>query len=79
MWDALKSAAEAGRDRSILGLFDGDPDRAEAFSLSALDLLFDYSKTQIDATTRDVLIDLAKAAEVEARRDAMFTTDPRPW
>lgn len=72
MWDDLKTAAEAGRDRSILGLFDADPDRADAYSVTALDLLFDYSKTQIDADTRDLLIQLAQAADVEARRDAMF-------
>ena len=72
MWDLLKNAAEAGRDRSILGLLEDDPNRADAFSVAALDLLFDYSKTQIDARTRDVLIDLAKAADVEVRRDAMF-------
>ena len=72
MWDAVKQAAESGRDRSILGLFAEDESRAESFSVSALDLLFDYSKTQIDAATRDVLIDLAAAADVEARRDAMF-------
>ncbi|GGC01405.1 glucose-6-phosphate isomerase [Marivita lacus] len=75
MWDVLKSAADAGRDRSILGLFEADADRAAGFSVTALDLLFDYSKTQIDAATRDVLIGLAKAAEVDARRAAMFTGD----
>ncbi|MFP7571468.1 glucose-6-phosphate isomerase [Marivita sp. S2033] len=71
MWNALKAAAEAGRDRVILDLFEADESRAETFSVTALDLLFDYSKTQIDAATLDVLLDLAKAAEVEARRDAM--------
>ena len=72
MWDDLKAAADAGRDRSILDLFDADADRAEAFSVTALDLLFDYSKTQIDAGTRDMLIRLAQASDVEARRDGMF-------
>ena len=75
MWDDLKSAAEAGRDRSILSLFDADADRAATFSVTALDLLFDYSKTQIDADTRDVLIRLAQAAGVESKRDAMFAGD----
>ncbi len=75
MWDVLKAAVDAGRDRSILGLFEADADRAAGFSMTALDLLFDYSKTQIDAATRDVLIGLAKAAEVDARRAAMFTGD----
>jgi glucose-6-phosphate isomerase len=73
MWDALNTAAQAGRERSILKLFEQDANRAEAFSVTALDLLFDYSKTQIDRDTRDVLIGLARDADVEARREAMFT------
>ncbi|MFP7672780.1 glucose-6-phosphate isomerase [Marivita sp. S0852] len=72
MWTALKSAAEAGKTRSITELFDRDPDRAEAFSVTACDMLFDYSKTQIDAASLDTLIALAKDANVNARRDAMF-------
>ncbi|MCL3883438.1 glucose-6-phosphate isomerase [Marivita sp. GX14005] len=73
MWGDLKRVAEEGRERSILGLFETDADRAEAFSVTALDMLFDYSKTQIDAATRDVLLDLARGADVEARREAMFS------
>jgi glucose-6-phosphate isomerase len=72
-WQDLRNAAEAGHDRSILSLFEADSDRAKTFSVSALDLLFDYSKTQIDTATRDILIALAEAADVPARRDAMFT------
>ena len=75
MWNDLKAAAEKARDLNILELFAKDPDRASAFSVSALDMLFDYSKTQIDVASRDVLIALAQAAEVEARRDAMFAGD----
>ncbi len=41
MWHGLKAAADAGKDRSILGLFERDADRADAFSVAALDLLFD--------------------------------------
>ncbi len=36
MWDVLKAAADAGRDRSILGLFEADADRAAGFSVTAL-------------------------------------------
>ena len=69
--DALKQTATA---RPILSLFD-DPDRAGAFSARFDGMLFDYSKTAIDAATRAALLDLAKAADVEARRAAMFAGD----
>ena len=72
MWDALKQAAQSGADRSILGMFEADQNRAENFSLTALDMLFDYSKTQVDAGAMDVLLTLAKDAQVAERRDAMF-------
>ncbi|MBM9593055.1 glucose-6-phosphate isomerase [Roseitranquillus sediminis] len=68
--NALKTRSEAVRDRPILDLFDGE--RAEAFSVTVSDLLFDYSKTNIDAGTRDLLVDLYRASGAEARRDAMF-------
>ncbi|HKK96897.1 MAG TPA: glucose-6-phosphate isomerase, partial [Marivita sp.] len=73
MWDDLKAAAEAAKDTASIDLFAQDPGRAEAFSTTALDMLFDYSKTQIDSPARDTLIALAENAGVEARRDAMFT------
>lgn len=71
MFDTLKSHHAATADRPILSLFDDDA-RAADFSVSALDMLFDYSKTAIDATARDLLLDLAETRGVAARRDAMF-------
>ncbi|SHH78716.1 glucose-6-phosphate isomerase [Marivita hallyeonensis] len=75
MWTELKAAAKAAEDRKILDLFAEDARRAEGFSVTALDLLFDYSKMQIDDGARDVLLALARDADVEARRDAMFAGD----
>ena len=73
MWDeVLKLGAEA-KDRSILGLFDANADRASAFSARLDDLLFDYSKTSLDTASLDALIALAEAAGLPARRDAMFS------
>ncbi|MGH1577043.1 glucose-6-phosphate isomerase [Planktotalea sp.] len=69
MWEKAK-ALETGA--KINDLFDADPDRANAFSVSALDMLFDYSKTGLDSGARDVLLELAKAADVDTKRDAMF-------
>lgn len=58
--------------RPILSLFDADPNRATRFSAQCDGMLFDYSKTMIDADIRAALLDLAHAADVATRRDAMF-------
>ena len=68
MWETLKDATRP----TILDLMK-DPDRAEAFSVRADGLLFDYSKTSMDGPARDQLIAIAEAQGVEARRDAMFS------
>ncbi len=72
IWQALKAHQQAVEHRAILDLF-ADPRRAESFSARFDDMLFDWSKTNIDGTARDLLIDLAAAAGVAARREAMFT------
>lgn len=71
-WTRLKDHRAAQGDARISDLFDADADRATGFSASADDLVFDYSKTMIDAKARDLLIELAVDADVEARREAMF-------
>jgi glucose-6-phosphate isomerase len=57
-------------------LFDADPGRFERFSLKVDDLLLDYSKNRIVPGTMDHLFALARAAEVETKRDAMFAGAP---
>ncbi|EYD76729.1 Glucose-6-phosphate isomerase [Rubellimicrobium mesophilum DSM 19309] len=71
MWDPLRAHHESVKDRSILSLFD-DPSRAEQFSLRLGDLLFDYSKTNLDAEGLRLLIGLLDAVKVAEKRDAMF-------
>ncbi len=71
MWIDLKNHAGRVADRRIEDLFQ-DQSRATNFSATALGMLFDFSKTQIDNEVMDTLIALAKASEVETRRDAMF-------
>ncbi|MFZ1469055.1 MAG: glucose-6-phosphate isomerase [Paracoccaceae bacterium] len=73
-WAGLRAhhAADAG---TIAALFAADPHRAEKFSLRADGLLFDWSKTGIDATARVLLLDLAEASDVVGRRAAMFAGD----
>ncbi|MGR3463209.1 glucose-6-phosphate isomerase [Limimaricola sp.] len=72
MWSDLNTKAKAAADRRIETLFD-DPERARGFSISALGMLFDYAKNNIDAETRAALIALLDETDVAARRDAMFS------
>ena len=74
MWSELKSKAEAVRDRRILSLMDAS--RAERFSVEACGMRFDYSKTNLDDETRDMLVAFCETAGLDARREAMFTGEP---
>lgn len=71
-WDALKDHHAAVDGRAILDLFS-EATRASDFSIRAAGMLFDYSKTNIDARGRGLLVDLAKAAGVAEKRALMFS------
>ena len=71
IWNDLKALAGAVDGRSLVSLFD-DSTRASRFSRRFDDMLFDFSKTQIDDAILARLVDLARAAGVEDRREAMF-------
>ncbi len=73
-WDGLKRAAEEAKGRRIADMLDEG--RAGEFSVEADGLLYDYSKTQMDAADRDRLLALQDAAGVAARREAMFSGAP---
>ncbi|MCB2135383.1 MAG: glucose-6-phosphate isomerase [Rhodobacteraceae bacterium] len=70
-WEDLRFYHGSRSDRTIASLFDG-PGRAESFSIRADGLLFDYSKTTMDAHARDLLIRLAEASRLAGHRAAMF-------
>ncbi len=72
LWERLLAAGARARKRRIADLFAAEPLREERFSVEALSMLFDFSKTAISAADRALLLDLARAAGLEARRDAMF-------
>ena len=72
LWQALQDHHTQAARTPILELFAADPDRAAQFSLRAGEMLFDYSKTGLDGRARDLLVDLAEASGVAAKRDAMF-------
>jgi len=54
-------------------LFALDPNRFKRFSANAGDILLDYSKNRIDEKAMDALIEIARAADVEGRRKAMWS------
>src|SRR5271156_3882991 len=58
--------------RAARAEFADDPARFKQFSVTLDDLLFDFSKQRIDAPILAALVELAKAAKVEAKREAMF-------
>ena len=69
-WAALREHRAATQGRRIEALMDDA--RAEAFTAAGGGLTLDWSKTHIDDRARALLVALAEAAGVEARRDAMF-------
>jgi len=71
VWAELKAHRAAQGDLRIETLFE-DAARAHDFSVRADGLLFDYSKTLIDAEARALLLRLAEEAGVAERRAAMF-------
>ncbi|MFX5817482.1 hypothetical protein ABTE26_21525, partial [Acinetobacter baumannii] len=66
--DNHKHALEA---TSLRALFEAEPKRFERLSMKLGPILMDYSKTRVTAKTMRLLTELARAGEVEAKRDAM--------
>ena len=75
MWKELKDRAASAEDRKILKLF-ANGNRAEDFSCRFEDMLFDYSKTNIDPATRAFLLKMVNDVDLNTRRDAMFSGAP---
>jgi glucose-6-phosphate isomerase len=71
-WQALSAHYAQVKDLHMRDLFAADADRFERFSLKLNDVLFDYSKNRITAETRDLLLALAQACDVEGWRERMF-------
>jgi glucose-6-phosphate isomerase len=74
-WQALESHFSDVGSRHLRELFAGDPERAARLTARAGDLVLDYSKHRVTDETMRLLLDVARAAGVEARRDSMFAGD----
>ncbi len=72
-WTKLKTHYDAIKDVHLRDLFARDAGRADRFTVEAPGLFLDYSKNRITDETMSLLLALAKARKIEARRDAMFS------
>jgi glucose-6-phosphate isomerase len=72
-WAALQTHYEKTRDIHLRSLFAEDPTRGERLALEAAGLYLDYSKNRVSDETLRLLIDLAQAADLRRRIDAMFS------
>ncbi|MCD6581486.1 MAG: glucose-6-phosphate isomerase [Desulfuromusa sp.] len=83
-WKNLLGHYQEIEELHLRDLFAEDPKRFDKFSLQFDDILFDFSKHRITDTTLELLIDLAKQAELQEKIDKMFTgeeintTEQRP-
>jgi glucose-6-phosphate isomerase len=71
-WAALAEHHAAVGDRHLRELFDSDPDRADALTVSGADLVLDYSKHRITRDTVPLLATLARRAGLPERTEEMF-------
>jgi glucose-6-phosphate isomerase len=71
-WQALAAHAETLRDVHLRELFARDPERFAKLSLRLDDLLLDCSKHRVTDDTLRLLLDLARATDVEGWRDRML-------
>ncbi|MFK7754411.1 MAG: glucose-6-phosphate isomerase [Sedimentitalea sp.] len=71
-WANLKARLAVTKHRELGDLFAADPNRAADFAADLGQMRLDYSKTNIDTDTRAELIALCDAADLGARREAMF-------
>jgi len=78
-WNSLQTHYEQIRDARLRDWFapenDPAPSRAERFTLSGGGLAADFSKNRITDETLKLLVQLAREANIEKRRDAMFAGD----
>ena len=74
-WDALAAEHHAIEPLHLRELFARDPRRAERLRAQACGIYFDYSKHRIGEQTLPLLVELAKAAGLRERIDAMFRGD----
>ncbi len=76
IWKKLQVHFERTPGLQIRDLFSADPQRFQKFSCEHAGLLLDYSKNRVTGVTLELLVELARAADVEGRRDRLFRGEP---
>lgn len=71
-WSTLRNHHQQIGQTHLRQFFTDDPDRGREFTITVGDLYIDYSKHRITRETVQLLLDLARTANLEERRDRMF-------
>jgi len=74
-WKMLENNRNTIATTTLSDLFAADPTRGDRMNAEAAGLFLDYSKNRVTDETLALLVDLARQADVEAKRDAMFAGD----
>jgi glucose-6-phosphate isomerase len=72
-WSALQRHHDEIGEKHLREFFAEDPQRGTELALTVGDLYIDFSKHRVTRETLQLLIDLARTAGLEQRRDAMFS------
>ena len=71
-WQALQRHHDQIGEKHLRELFDEDPARGTELAVTVGDLYIDYSKHRVTRETVKLLVDLARTAGLEQRRDVDF-------
>ncbi|MBP9097499.1 MAG: glucose-6-phosphate isomerase [Ferruginibacter sp.] len=71
-WKALSNHFEEMKPIHMRQLFTEDPARFKSFSLESGDILFDYSKNNINSRTKELLLNLAEECHLKDAINAMY-------
>jgi len=75
-WELLKTHYGAIKTKPIKAYFEEDKKRFDVYHLKFEDILVDFSKNKLDATTIKLLIDLAKELNLKDQIAALFSGLP---
>ncbi|MCG7629940.1 glucose-6-phosphate isomerase [Epibacterium sp. MM17-32] len=73
IWHKLQAHRAATESTPLAARFAQDADRFDRYTASADDMLLDYSKTALDDTAHDLLLQLAESADLTAKIDALMS------
>src|ERR1700752_721126 len=71
-WNALQRHYDQIATKNLREFFSEDPARGSELTVSVGDLYIDYSKHRVTRETLSLLVNVARAANLERRRDDMF-------